>query len=99
MPVRMPSLLMVLMVAALSAEVYTRSCQRTSLYAHDPSILRVLDGGRQAPAPPSARRALRSAGGILSKASWWKLIFPLFIGKRQDVSTYNVNSFGLRYGK
>lgn len=74
----------------------------------DQIILKALRDLRHASMAPSARSSgnvsadeVHSAGRKFPKTEWWisKVVFPQPIKKRQDVSSYNLNSFGLRYGK
>ncbi|XP_075318420.1 metastasis-suppressor KiSS-1 [Odontesthes bonariensis] len=95
----MPPLIVALMMTALSAEGYTTGTLK-SLSSEDHTILKVLRDLRRWSALPSAKILGNAVGGF-PKAGWWitKVVFPQTTNKRQDVSSYNLNSFGLRYGK
>ncbi|XP_075952986.1 metastasis-suppressor KiSS-1 [Anarhichas minor] len=98
----MALLIVALMMAALSTEVYT------AYYSEDQKILKALKDLSHASIPPSAKSSgnfpvdeVHSAEGKFPRTVWWmsKVVLPQTIRKRQDVSSFNLNSFGLRYGK
>ncbi|XP_070759219.1 metastasis-suppressor KiSS-1 [Enoplosus armatus] len=104
----MPRLIVALMMAALSTEVYTTSSLKSTYYSDDQAILKALRDLSHASILPSAKSSgnvpadkVHSAEGKFSRTGWWisKVVLPQTIKKRQDVSSYNLNSFGLRYGK
>ncbi|XP_054473740.1 metastasis-suppressor KiSS-1 [Anoplopoma fimbria] len=93
-------LIIALMMAASSTEVYTT-------YNEDQKIIKALRDSSHASIPPLTKSSrnlpadeVHSADGKFPRKGWWmsKVVLPQ-IRKRQDVSTYNLNSFGLRYGK
>ncbi|XP_072239323.1 metastasis-suppressor KiSS-1 [Leuresthes tenuis] len=98
----MPPVIVALMMTALSAEGYTTGSLK-SLYSEDHTILKVLRDLRRGSALPSAKILgnIHAVDGGFPKAGWWitKVVVPQTTNKRQDVSSYNLNSFGLRYGK
>ncbi|XP_035518096.1 metastasis-suppressor KiSS-1 [Morone saxatilis] len=104
----MPRLIVALMIAALSTEIYTTSSLKSSYHSKDQVILKALRDLSRASIPASAKNSrnlpadkVHSADGKFPRSEWWmsKLVLPQTIKKRQDVSSYNLNSFGLRYGK
>nr|BAO21623.1 kisspeptin [Chrysiptera cyanea] len=103
----MPPLVVVLMVAALSAEVHTSISLKSTFYRQDQAILKVLRDLSHASTVQSAKNPgnslveFHSADGTFPRPGWWiaKMIFPQTVKKRQDLSSYNFNSYGLRYGK
>ncbi|XP_037634914.1 metastasis-suppressor KiSS-1 [Sebastes umbrosus] len=104
----MPRLIVALMMAALSTEVYITSGLTSTYYSEDQEILKALRDLSHASLPPSVKSSgnlpadeVHSADGKFPRAGWWisKVVLPQTIKKRQDVSSYNLNSFGLRYGK
>nr|AJP70562.1 kisspeptin 1 [Amphiprion sebae] len=103
----MPPLFVVLMVAALSAEVHTSISLKSTFYRQDQAILKILRNLSHASTVQSAKSSgnslveIHSADGIFPRPGWWiaKMVFPQTIKKRQDLSSYNLNSYGLRYGK
>ncbi|XP_059185708.1 metastasis-suppressor KiSS-1 [Centropristis striata] len=104
----MPRLLVALMIAALSTDVYTTSIFKSTYYNEDQAILKALRESSHVSLPTSAKTSGNSPGekvygadGKFPLTAWWmsELILPQTVKKRQDVSSYNLNSFGLRYGK
>ncbi|XP_039654557.1 metastasis-suppressor KiSS-1 [Perca fluviatilis] len=101
----MPRLIVALMMAALSTEVYITSSMKSTYYSEDQAILKALRDLRHASIALSAIKTsgnlhadkILSADGKFPRTGWWLL--PQTVRKRQDVSSYNLNSFGLRYGK
>ncbi|XP_068455141.1 metastasis-suppressor KiSS-1 [Clinocottus analis] len=94
----MAQLLVALMIAALSTEVCT------SYNSEAQEILKALRDLSHASAKSSGKEPadeVHSAGGNLPRTGWWrsKVVLPQTARKRQDASSYNLNSFGLRYGK
>lgn len=74
----------------------------------DQEILKVLRDLSHASVLPSAKSSgnlpadkVHSSEGKFPRTGWWisKVALPQTIKKHQDVSSYNLNSFGLRYGK
>lgn len=73
----------------------------------DQSILKALRDLSHASMPPSANTGnlraveIHLTDGKFLRTGWWipKVVLPQTMKKRQDVSSYNLNSFGLRYGK
>uniref|UniRef100_A0A3Q3B1G6 Uncharacterized protein n=1 Tax=Kryptolebias marmoratus TaxID=37003 RepID=A0A3Q3B1G6_KRYMA len=99
----MPPLTVALMIAALTAKGSIRGGLKSTLHSEDCGILKVLRDLNH----PSARLSTKSLEtlqpadqGILNSA-WLNTnrVFPQNIKKRQDISSYNINSFALRYGK
>nr|ADF59544.1 kisspeptin [Epinephelus bruneus] len=104
----MPRLIVALMMAALSTEVCTTGSLKSTYHSEDQRVLKALRDLSHASIPPSAKSSVNlpadrvhSADGKFPRSGWWisKVIFPQTIKKHQDVSSYNLNSFGLRYGK
>ncbi|XP_042367138.1 metastasis-suppressor KiSS-1 [Plectropomus leopardus] len=104
----MPRLMTALMMAALSTEVYTISLLKSTYHSEDQEVFKALRDVSHASVPPSAKSMgylpadkFHLADGKFPRAGWWisKVVFPRTIKQRQDVSSYNLNSFGLRYGK
>ncbi|XP_050930503.1 metastasis-suppressor KiSS-1 [Lates calcarifer] len=103
----MPWLIVALMMAALSTEVYTTGSLKSTHYSKDQSILKALRDLSHASMPPSANTGnlraveIHLTDGKFLRTGWWipKVVLPQTMKKRQDVSSYNLNSFGLRYGK
>uniref|UniRef100_UPI0037E98C58 metastasis-suppressor KiSS-1 n=1 Tax=Semicossyphus pulcher TaxID=241346 RepID=UPI0037E98C58 len=98
----MNGLLVALMMAALSAGVCTSVSLMSTRYTTEQEILKALTDFSQASTPPSAKDSgILSANGKLPGTRWRKsdLLRPQAVDKRQDVTSYNLNSFGLRYGK
>ncbi|XP_033181891.1 metastasis-suppressor KiSS-1 [Anabas testudineus] len=100
----MPRLIVALMIAALSTEDYTTSSWKSAYYSEDQEILKALRDVSHASIPLSAKTAVNLLADKVhfpnrrfSRTAWW--ILPQTIKKRQDMSPYNINSFGLRYGK
>ncbi|KAK5871831.1 hypothetical protein PBY51_012576 [Eleginops maclovinus] len=103
----MPQLIIMLMMFALSAEVYA-TISLESPYSEDQALLKALRDLSDASISPSAKTSgnlpfgkVHSADGHFHGTGWWisKVLLPQTTGKRQDMSSYNFNSFGLRYGK
>nr|ACM07422.1 kisspeptin 1 [Dicentrarchus labrax] len=103
----MPRLIVALMIAALSTEIYNTS-MISSYHSKDQVILKALRDLSHASILASAKNSgnlpadkVHSADGKFPRSEWLisKLVLPQTIKKRQDVSSYNLNSFGLRYGK
>ncbi|XP_076605686.1 metastasis-suppressor KiSS-1 [Chaetodon auriga] len=104
----MPRLIVVLMMATLSSEVYTPSSLKSTYFSEDRVILKALRDLSHVSIPTSSKGSgnlpadkVHSADGKFPRTHWWisELLHPQTIKKRQDVSSYNLNSFGLRYGK
>nr|ANJ46819.1 kisspeptin 1 [Rachycentron canadum] len=104
----MPRLFVALMMAALSTEVYTSSSVTSIHYSEDQMILNALRDLSHASLLPSAKNFVdlaadksHSADGKFPRTGWWipKVVLPQTAKKRHNVSSYNMNSFGLRYGK
>ncbi|XP_034725072.1 metastasis-suppressor KiSS-1 [Etheostoma cragini] len=100
----MRQLIAALMMAALTTEVYTTGSMKSTYYSGDRAILIALRDLSHAsialPAKTSGNLPadkIHSADGKFPRMGWWLL--PQTVKKRQDVSSYNLNSFGLRYGK
>uniref|UniRef100_A0A8C2XU66 Kisspeptin n=1 Tax=Cyclopterus lumpus TaxID=8103 RepID=A0A8C2XU66_CYCLU len=102
----MAPLLVALMVAALSTE---SSCLITSTWYHqDQELLKALRDLSHASISPSPRSSgnvpaaeVHSAGGKSPGPGWWRsqVVLLQTARKRPEASSYNLNSFGLRYGK
>ncbi|XP_069373656.1 metastasis-suppressor KiSS-1 [Paralichthys olivaceus] len=102
-------LLIALMMVALSTEVYTsKGTVTTTKYTEDKAILKALRDLSNAAVPPSAKNPtnlpaymIHSTDVKFLRTRWWipKLFLQQTTKKSQDVSSYNLNSFGLRYGK
>ncbi|XP_040014409.1 uncharacterized protein LOC120806932 isoform X3 [Xiphias gladius] len=106
--VTMPQLIVALMMAALSTEVYTTSNLKSTPYNEDQAIMKALRDLSHASVSPPAKNSgnlpadkIHATDGKFPRTGWWiqKVVLPRSIKKRQDVSSYNLNSFGLRYGK
>nr|AEF32393.1 kisspeptin-1 [Seriola lalandi] len=104
----MPRLIVALMVATLSTEVYSTSTVTSTHLSEDQAILKTLRELSHASVPPSAKNSgnlaadkIHLADGKFPRTGWWflKVVLPQTVKKRHDVSSYNLNSFGLRYGK
>lgn len=76
--------------------------------ATDQVILKALRDSSHASIPTSSKDTgnlpadnIHSANEKFPRTEWWisELVHPQTIKKRQDASSYNLNSFGLRYGK
>ncbi|XP_078103671.1 metastasis-suppressor KiSS-1 [Sander vitreus] len=100
----MPRLIVALMMAALSTEVYITGSMKSTYDSEDQAILKALRDLSHASIVLSAETSgnlpadkIYSADGKFLRTGWWFL--PQTVRKRQDVSSYNHNSFGLRYGK
>ncbi|XP_067361203.1 metastasis-suppressor KiSS-1 [Channa argus] len=100
----MPQLILAMMIAALSTEVCTISILKSTYYHQDQAIFKALRDLSQTSIPASAKTSgnlfanrIHSTNGTFLRRRWW--IIPQSVIKRQDMSTYNLNSFGLRYGK
>ncbi|KAL3057994.1 metastasis-suppressor KiSS-1 [Trematomus bernacchii] len=102
----MPRLIVMLMMASLSTEVYTTISLESP--SEDQAILKALRDLSHASILSSAKTSgnipfgkVHSADGRFHGTGWWisKVLLPQITGKRQDMSSYNFNSFGLRYGK
>nr|AJT39600.1 kisspeptin 1 [Tor putitora] len=61
--------------------------------------LRGTDTGPTADSPPSKLSARFSMGEGPQKNTWWWSPESPYTKRRQNVAYYNLNSFGLRYGK
>ncbi|XP_038553948.1 metastasis-suppressor KiSS-1 [Micropterus salmoides] len=104
----MPRLIVALMMAALSTEVYTSTRLKSTYFSEDQATLKALRDLGHGSIPQSAKSSGRLpvdkvhlADEKFSRTGWWisKVVLPNTTKKRQDVSSYNLNSFGLRYGK
>uniref|UniRef100_A0A3Q3NMW8 Kisspeptin 1 n=1 Tax=Mastacembelus armatus TaxID=205130 RepID=A0A3Q3NMW8_9TELE len=104
----MPLVIVALMIAALSAEVCTTSSFKSTYHSEDQAILKAMRDLNHASIQPSVKNSGNlPADNVFSndvkfpRTAWWipKVVLPQTIKKRQDVSSYNLNSFGLRYGK
>ncbi|XP_047188427.1 uncharacterized protein LOC124850046 [Scophthalmus maximus] len=100
--------LVAVMIAALSTDVCTSSSLKSMHNSEDEGILKALRDLTDAAMATSAKNSwnfpadkIHSSDGKFARARWWipNLVLPHSIKKHQDVSTYNLNSFGLRYGK
>nr|UNA06923.1 kisspeptin 1 [Scophthalmus maximus] len=100
--------LVAVMIAALSTDVCTSSSLKSMHNSEDEGILKALRDLTDAAMATSAKNSwnfpadkIHSSDGKFPRSGWWisKVIFPQTIKKHQDVSSYNLNSFGLRYGK
>ncbi|XP_041836203.1 metastasis-suppressor KiSS-1 [Melanotaenia boesemani] len=91
----MSTVVVALLMAALSVEAHTSGSFKSTLYSEGHSILKVLrEMSHQFPSARNSWIPHAADGG------WWiTKISPKTRNKRQDVSSYNLNSFGLRYGK
>ncbi|XP_071773473.1 metastasis-suppressor KiSS-1 [Centroberyx gerrardi] len=93
-----------LLLAALPTEAYTIRNLRSTYYNEDQMILKALRDLASAATLPSAKssgnlptdEADPLVGAEFPMERWW---MPKVTKKRQDLSSYNLNSFGLRYGK
>ncbi|XP_053171917.1 uncharacterized protein LOC128355627 [Scomber japonicus] len=101
-------LLVALTVAALSTEVYSTNSVKSTNYSEDQVILKALRDLSHVSILPSTTLSgnvpadkVQSADRKFPRARWWipKVILPQTVKKHQDMSSYNFNSFGLRYGK
>nr|UYF08491.1 kisspeptin1 [Cynoglossus semilaevis] len=102
--------LVALMMATLSTVIYNSSCLTSTHYDRDQVLLRALrdfrstslqqtiqHSGVNSPAEEFQRKARKVPG-----TQWWRSRFPLTpqaMKRHQDIFSYNLNSFGLRYGK
>ncbi|XP_069007079.1 metastasis-suppressor KiSS-1 [Embiotoca jacksoni] len=104
----MSPLIVALMMTALSTEVSTTRSLKSSFGSEDQAIIRILRDLSHVLTLPSAKISgkvpadqVGTAHGNIPRAGWWiaKVVFPPSTKKHQAVSSYNLNSFGLRYGK
>uniref|UniRef100_A0A673ABB7 Kisspeptin 1 n=1 Tax=Sphaeramia orbicularis TaxID=375764 RepID=A0A673ABB7_9TELE len=97
-------------LSVLSVNNYFTICCSAINYAYvsDEAILDALRGWSHLSVPPPASLSrtlaadnVGSTDGRFPRKEWWAPMAPLSrkVHKRQDVSSYNLNSFGLRYGK
>uniref|UniRef100_A0A3Q3EGV1 Kisspeptin n=1 Tax=Labrus bergylta TaxID=56723 RepID=A0A3Q3EGV1_9LABR len=100
--------LMVIVMAAAAALCADVSVSLTSTHTEEQEILNALRGLSRSSIEPAAKisRSLcgekeQSADGKFPGTGWrmCDLLRPKTIAKRQDGNSYNLNSFGLRYGK
>nr|ANV28064.1 kisspeptin 1 prepropeptide [Thalassoma bifasciatum] len=103
----MNRLMVAVMMAALCADVYS-SITVTSTYTSERDFLNALrDARRLFPSTAAKHSGSCPVDGERTFEGAWsgrgRRIFDLLhlktVGKRQDVTSYNLNSFGLRYGK
>ncbi|XP_044205630.1 metastasis-suppressor KiSS-1 [Thunnus albacares] len=99
---------LVLMMAALSTEVYTTNSLKSTYYREDQVILKALRDLSHVSILQSSMSSgnlpadkVHSADRKFPRTGWWipKVVLQQTVKKRQDMSSYNFNSFGLRYGK
>nr|QBE90285.1 kisspeptin 1 [Trachinotus ovatus]QBE90286.1 kisspeptin 1 [Trachinotus ovatus] len=103
----MPRLFVALVMAALSTVVYTTSTVTSTHYTEDQLILKALRDISHTSVLPSAKNSgnlaakIHWADGKFPRTRWWipKVVLPRAIKKHHGGSSYNLNSFGLRYGK
>ncbi|KAG7229537.1 hypothetical protein INR49_031961 [Caranx melampygus] len=105
-----PRLIIALFLAALSTvsqhcdrKVYATRTIPSTHYSEDQTLLNILRNLRQASVQPSAKNygnlvadETHPSDGKLPRTGWWKVVLPQAVRKRHDVSSYNLNSFGLR---
>ncbi|KAM7423417.1 hypothetical protein PAMA_011126 [Pampus argenteus] len=101
-------LIVALMMAALSTEVYATSSLKSTYYSDDQAIFKALRDLSHVSILPSSTFSgnlpadkVNSADKTFPRTGWWipKVVLPQTVKKHQGVSSYNFNSFGLRYGK
>ncbi|NP_001116393.1 metastin precursor [Oryzias latipes] len=97
-----PLIVAVIMWAVL-AQVWTAHHRHQStIHTEDNALLKMLRNFNYLSSSmkewPKSDRS--SDGGTPMVGCWMvKALHPVAIKKRQDLSSYNLNSFGLRYGK
>ncbi|KAG7493050.1 hypothetical protein JOB18_000407 [Solea senegalensis] len=101
--------LVALMMAAFSTTIYSSSSLKSTHFSKDQAILKALRDLSHTSMPmPSTKHSgnlpdgkIHSNDGKFPRIGWWipKLALPQTIKKHHKVSSYNHNSFGLRYGK
>nr|ABV03802.1 kiss1 [Danio rerio] len=99
-------MLLTVMLMLSVVRVHTNPSGHFQYYLEDETpeetSLRVLRGTDTRPtdgSPPSKLSALFSMGAGHQKNTWWWSPESPYTKRRQNVAYYNLNSFGLRYGK
>ncbi|XP_074532972.1 metastasis-suppressor KiSS-1 [Halichoeres trimaculatus] len=103
----MKTLMTAVLMVALCADIYS-TASVTSTHTTEQDILKALKDFRRSFTSPAAKHSGNSLSEVgrtddeASSGKAWRISDHLHlktIGKRQDVTSYNLNSFGLRYGK